>query len=417
MGTTRMVSAVGRSLLAGVLGGLLPSAAMADNTCNGFINIDYVGAPPVTPIGDTVDMELSFGTGSIQNGTKMTIHSFQVNLDCNANFPLTPPCTDEGEIVGFESIVSTTCPTTWSTTHPVGPNPNLVVIEATPPLDIPANVPTLPGFCTVTLRIRVLGPDIDGSGAIEELTGYGVGHCDNGILLSGGFQTSSITTPPPLHFDCYEVVNGGIPAVSVTLQDRFGTTTAKLTKLKRLCAPTNKNNEDPGAEASPDHLGSYIIDSTVGPFQKPKGIQVSNQFGVMTVNVVAPVFLMTPTAKSITPPPPPPPLPGGLSHYQCYKLDNVKNAPANKDVTLVDQFGSLTVDLDKRGPFRLCVPVNKNGEDPGAPTDPSALVCYTTKNDRLPFSQKSIFIANQFGSLASKVTQYDELCVPSTILP
>jgi hypothetical protein len=86
-------------------------------------------------------------------------------------------------------------------------------------------------------------------------------------------------------------------------------------------------------------------------------------------------------------------------------------------VTLVDQFGSLTVDLDKRGPFRLCVPVNKNGEDPGAPTDPSALVCYTTKNDRLPFSQKSIFIANQFGSLASKVTQYDELCVPSTILP
>jgi hypothetical protein len=46
MGTTRMVSAVGRSLLAGVLGGLLPSAAMADNTCNGFISIDYVGAPP-----------------------------------------------------------------------------------------------------------------------------------------------------------------------------------------------------------------------------------------------------------------------------------------------------------------------------------------------------------------------------------
>ena len=90
----------------------------------------------------------------------------------------------------------------------------------------------------------------------------------------------------------------------------------------------------------------------------------------MTVNVVAPVFLITPTAKSLTPPPPPPPPPPGptgLSHYQCYKLDNVKNAPANKGVTLVDQFGPMTVDLDKRGPFRLCVPVNKNGEKYPAP--------------------------------------------------
>ena len=41
----------------------------------------------------------------------------------------------------------------------------------------------------------------------------------------------------------------------------------------------------------------------------------------------------------------------------------------------------------------------------------------TTKNDRLPFSQKSVFVNNQFGSLAGTITQYDELCVPSTILP
>jgi len=413
---TRPRLVLGRSLLAGVLGALLPSQAVADNTCNGFINVDYVGAPPVTQIGDTVDMKLSFGTGSIQNGTQMTVNSFQVNLDCNANFPLTPPCTDEGDIVGFESIVGTTCPTTWSTVHPVGPDPNKVIIEATPPLEIPANVATLPGFCTITLRLRVLGPDIDGSGAIEELTGYDVGHCDNGILLSGGFQTSSITTPPPLHFDCYEMINGGIKPTTVTLQDRFGTTTAKITKAKRLCAPTNKNNESPGAEAFPDHLTSYVIDSTVGPFQKPKGLQVSNQFGNLTVNVVAPVFLMTPTAKSLTPPPPPPLAGSALSHYQCYKLDGVKNAPSDRGVTLVDQFGPLTVDLDKRGPFRLCVPVNKNGEDSDAPTDPGALFCYTTRNDRLPFSQKTVFINNQFGPLGGKITQYDELCVPSTIL-
>jgi hypothetical protein len=389
---------------------------MADNTCNGFINIDYVGAPPVTPIGDTVDMQLTFGTGSIQNGTKMTIDSVQLNLDCNALFPLTPPCTDEGQIVGFESIVGTSCSTTWSTTHGVGPDPNIVLLDASPPLDIPANVPTMPGFCSVTVRLRVLAADIDGSGAIEDLAGYGIGRCDNGILLSGGFQTSSITTPAPLHFDCYEAVKGSIPATTVTLEDRFGTTTAKLSRLKRLCAPADKKNENPGAETAPDHLASYIIDSTVGPFQKPKGLTVSNQFGQLKVDVVAPVFLMTPTAKKLTPPPPPPLVGSLLPHFQCYRLSNVKNAPTDKGISLVDQFGALTVDLDKRGPFRLCVPVNKNGEDPDAPMDPSVLLCYTTKNDRLPFSQKNVFINNQFGALSSRITQYDELCVPSTIL-
>src|SRR5262249_28496556 len=41
-------------------------------------------------IGDTRTVELRFGTGSIQQGTKLTITSFQFNLDCNSNDPLPP---------------------------------------------------------------------------------------------------------------------------------------------------------------------------------------------------------------------------------------------------------------------------------------------------------------------------------------
>ena len=52
MGTKRWGTSLGRCVLAGAVGALLPAAAMADNTCNGFIDVDYVGAPPVTPIGD-----------------------------------------------------------------------------------------------------------------------------------------------------------------------------------------------------------------------------------------------------------------------------------------------------------------------------------------------------------------------------
>ncbi len=420
MRTKSLLAALGRGLSAVALVAALPNAAGAADTCNGFINIDYVGAPPVTPIGDTVEIELRLGTGSIIGGTKLTIGSLQLNLDCNANFPLTPPCVDEGPLIQYEGdgTIVTDCPTVWTTGHAVSPDPNVVEFTATPPLDIPPNQPTLPGFCGLRFRVRVLGASIDGSGKIEQLIGYGIGQCDNGVLLSGGFQTSAIETPPPLHFSCYQIVQGNIPDIAgITLEDRFGTTTATVTEAKRLCAPVDKNGEDPDAPQAPDHLVSYVVKTTAGTFQKPKNLEVANQFGILTLDVAAPTFVMTPSSKSLALPFPPPLVGSLVPHFQCYKVVNVEDAPANKGIALIDQFGPLQVDLDRRGPHRLCVPVNKNGGDPGAPANPNVLLCYTTRNDRLPFPDAKIFVNNQFGLLGAKITQYDELCVPSTILP
>jgi hypothetical protein len=42
--------------------------------------------------------------------------------------------------------------------------------------------------------------------------------------------------------------------------------------------------------------------------------------------------------------------------------------------------------------------------------------CYTTRNDRLPFPDKQVFVNDQFGPLTTRITRYDELCVPSTIM-
>lgn len=414
---------LGMGVTALALAALLPAAALANDTCNGFINFDYVGAPPVTPIGDVVRVKATLGTGSIQGGTKLTITSMQFNLDCNANFPLSPPCTDEGSIVQYEgdSTIFTTCPTVWSTGHAVSPNPNEVIFTATPPVDIPAGSATLPGTCYIEFDVRVLGASVDGSGKIEELLGYDVAACDNGVLVSGGFQTGAIETPPPLHFDCYQVTtNGNIPDVAnISLVDRFGSTTAKATEIKRLCAPTNKNNEDPSAPMSPGHLTGFEITSS--PFQKVNDVQVVNQFGTLTLDVSRPAFLFLPTAKNPNGMPLPPPLAGSdLPHFQCYKTDDVKGDKEVNGITVQDQFlvpGSVNLDVDKRGPFRLCVPVNKNGEDPTAPTNPAALLCYTTKRDTLPFGEKFPGITNQFTSRVIKITQYDELCVPSAILP
>jgi hypothetical protein len=70
--------------------------------------------------------------------------------------------------------------------------------------------------------------------------------------------------------------------------------------------------------------------------------------------------LFLPASKSLTPPPPP----TGLPHLQCYKLVNVTGNKTGSGITVVDQFGSRVVDLSPNGPWRLCVPVDKNGEDP-----------------------------------------------------
>jgi hypothetical protein len=180
----------------------LSTTALADDTCNGLIHIDYVGAPAVSNIGDTLDVKITFGTGSIQGGTKLTLTSFQLNLDCNSDFALSPPCVDEGAVIEYEgdASLSTDCPgVAFGSNVPGGGSaPNVISFTATPALDIPADQPTLPGFCSVSFKVKVLAPSSDGTPeAIEELAGYDIAACDNGVLLSGGFQTSAIGVPPP----------------------------------------------------------------------------------------------------------------------------------------------------------------------------------------------------------------------------
>jgi hypothetical protein len=417
-----MSRALTRSVVGLALAAWLPSAALAADTCNGFVNIDYIGAPPVTNIGDTVRMKLSFGTGTIQGGTKLTIQSFQLNLDCNANFPLIPPCVDEGAIVQFEDNVTTTCPVAVSTGHVVSPNPNEVIFSfAGSGLDIPANVPTLPGLCAVEFDVRVLAPSIDGSGKIEQLAGYDVAACDNGVLVSGGFQTSAIETPPPLHFDCYEIRGGGLPQPKpvVTLHDVFGTYAATLREADRLCAPTNKNGEDPTAPMRPEHLTGYEFVNVAPNLPEPSGVQVATQFGNYTVDVRNPFKLLVPTAKSLVAPPPPAQIPSSLRHYLCHDVEGVQG-PKPTGITVQSQFAANVVALADLNRATLCAPVDKNGEDPGAPMDPTFLMCFRT-NEQNNFGTLTVFLTNQFGPSNTQftgqpfITQYDELCVPATL--
>jgi len=80
-----------RGLIGFALAVALPAAALANDTCNGLLEINYVNPQPVHVVGDVVRMRISLGTGTIQNGTKLTITSFEVDLDCDGSQPLVLP--------------------------------------------------------------------------------------------------------------------------------------------------------------------------------------------------------------------------------------------------------------------------------------------------------------------------------------
>jgi hypothetical protein len=122
-----------------------------------------------------------------------------------------------------------------------------------------------------------------------------------------------------------------------------------------------------------------------------------------------------PSAKSLQAPPPPLE-PVTVDHYQCYRITRARTRL--KNLSVVDQLGSLGIDVKR--PRRLCVPVNKNGESPGAEQRTSVLTCYDSRvaSTSLPFvGPHHLFVTNQFGSVTLDRLWPAELCVPSLAPP
>lgn len=227
--------------------------------------------------------------------------------------------------------------------------------------------------------------------------------------------TSSPATTTTLinHFQCYEIRKSTAPTTgTVTVQDQFGTSAGvHLTRATKLCAPTNKNGEDPTAPSRPGHLKAYQ--------DKHPGVTVANQtvvnqFGTVQLDVSHARFLMVPAAKGLASAPPPL-TPPTSDHFQCYQVKNSRGAPRFTKivgVTGADQFGPYSVDLLK--PRYLCAPANKNGEDPTAPAHPDHLLCYKVRNASGKFVQRTVFTNDQF-EVENNVllTRRVELCVPS----
>jgi hypothetical protein len=210
------------------------------------------------------------------------------------------------------------------------------------------------------------------------------------------------------HFQCYEIHRPNFNRTGVTLDDAVGTGTVTIKRAKRLCAPVDKNGEDPTAPADPKHLTYYTIKQT-SRFTKVKQVTVENQFGTQKMALAKPDRMLVPTAKSLVGPPGP--LAARIDHYKCYKVAGAKLKRSG--VTITDQFGSLVVDVKK--PLHLCLPAIKNDE--GTLVDPStALMCYKV-NGRAQIDPPPPVLKtdNQFGPDSYDIFGPRDLCLPSTV--
>jgi hypothetical protein len=216
--------------------------------------------------------------------------------------------------------------------------------------------------------------------------------------------------PPPLdHFHCYETHRKSIDVAGVGLEDQFGPSTVTVKRNKRICAPADKNGEDPAAVDAEGHLVFYTIKQTTPRTVKRKGVAVLNQFGTLVVTVGKADRLLVPTAKSLSAYPDP--LATPLDHFKCYKVGSAKFRASG--LTVETQFGPLVVDIKK--PTHLCAPASKNGEDPTAPSHSEHLMCYQVHGPR-PDVQPAIFTNDQFGPDTYTFFGPRDLCVPSDVV-
>jgi hypothetical protein len=112
-------------------------------------------------------------------------------------------------------------------------------------------------------------------------------------------------TPPTIdHFNCYRILPSRgashfTPIRGVKVVDQFGTRMVDLLRPVRLCAPADKNGEDPGAERDPTHLLCYK--SKASPRTFPAGpIFVTNQFEASQLQAIRVEEFCEPSLKNPT---------------------------------------------------------------------------------------------------------------------
>jgi len=213
-------------------------------------------------------------------------------------------------------------------------------------------------------------------------------------------------------------------ATSSALADPLGGPQSfDVKSIASICAPSDVNGTGIG---SPDvhQEGFKIAASRPAPkFEKSSHV-VTDQFGQRTLTITGPAALLdvTPQAIGTTPPSPfssDPTSDPNVNRFKCYRASLAKGQPkfvAPSSPTVADALfpGGQVLQLVKI--TGLCLPVDMDGNTPGAGTRTARLVCYQAK---LPkgapkFVQQTVSTNGaDFGPHTLVAKGIKDLCVPA----
>jgi hypothetical protein len=280
------------------------------------------------------------------------------------------------------------------------------------------------GICDIAENCDGLGTACPADGTLPDGTA-----CNDGSACTGpdsceaGVCTGEANAGACAdHYTCYKTKGTSPTIPNVNLVDQFENITVSATKLRMLCAPSDKNGE--GVFDTATHLEAYLMRANTGTpsFVRRTLVQVDNQFGTYFVDAYKRDLLLVPTGKSLTGPATAPDNNAiNVDHYKCYKAKTTPGTtkfPATT-VNLADQFQSPAKQVILKKIRHLCTPVNKNGE--GIKNPEAHMVCYQAKSGKgqPKHVRTTVATANQFGALMISTVKEREFCVPSlkTIAP
>src|SRR5467141_2131323 len=118
-------------------------------------------------------------------------------------------------------------------------------------------------------------------------------HCIVGLALVLSARAAGAQTLD--HFTCYKTrTTSGtplfMPRPGVRARDAFGSSTLTVKRPKLLCLPTDANGSDPTAPSHADHLEDYQSKPATR-FAPRLGTQMVDQFGTLILDLRKPLAL------------------------------------------------------------------------------------------------------------------------------
>jgi hypothetical protein len=219
--------------------------------------------------------------------------------------------------------------------------------------------------------------------------------------------------PSPAQIDrylCYSATSG-VPfaPVSKTLTDaQAPATTFTLRRVGGICNPADVGT---GTLHPNDHEVAYRVRAVKGsPRFSKRTVTAIDELGTHALQMQRPDGLLVPSSKVLGSGGAPP-YSGTIRHYTCYRARQSGFVAPAAGVAVGDQFRNTTYQI--RRPVKLCLPADKDGEDPSAPGDPAVLVCYRVRGAKFP--RTSVSTNNQIRPETLDVLRARELCVPGAI--